>query len=150
MPTKRDTKPPKVILLLFRKGHERPKKRSKRLVFRRKSSRKSASHLSRFDLLLGAISLFFIQYTKILRCSQNEPIIIVCKCRERKKKLSKGSDYSAVAEQHYPPHLLNCNRKILERQNSLLTLFHHQPQPASPASYYQKRKKRNFYILQAH
>jgi hypothetical protein len=41
------------------------------------------------------------------------------KKKERKKKLSKGSDYSTVAEQHYPPHLLNCNRKILERQNSL-------------------------------
>ena len=142
--------PQKSFFFFFAKVMKGQKKRSKRLVFRRKSSRKSASHLSRFDLLLGAISLFFIQYTKILRCSQNEPIIIVCKCRERKKKLSKGSDYSAVAEQHYPPHLLNCNRKILERQNSLLTLFHHQPQPASPASYYQKRKKRNFYILQAH
>jgi len=125
MPTKRDTKPPKVILLLFRKGHERPKKRSKRLVFRRKSSRKSASHLSRFDLLLGAISLFLYNILKYLG-SQNEPIIIImCKCREEpirkkeRKKLSKGSDYSAVAEQHYPPHLLNCNRKILERQNSL-------------------------------
>ena len=140
--------PPKSFFFFFAKVMKGQKKRSKRLVFRRKSSRKSASHLSRFDLLLGAISLFFIQYTKILRCSQ-EPIIIVCKCRERKKKLSKGSDYSAVAEQHYPPHLLNCNRKILERQNSLLTLFHHQPQPAQPLII-KKEKKRNFYILQAH
>ena len=73
-----------------------------------------------------AQSAFFLYNILKYLGSQNEPIIIImCKCREEpirkkeRKKLSKGSDYSAVAEQHYPPHLLNCNRKILERQNSL-------------------------------
>merc|ERR1712129_406133 len=93
----------------------------KRLVFRRKSlSRKSAPH-SRDLTYCWAQSAFFLYNILKYLGSQNEPIIIVCKCREeplrkkkKKEKLSKGSDYSAVAEQHYPPHLLNCNRKFLE------------------------------------
>ena len=67
-----------------------------------------------------AQSAFFLyNILKYLGVAKTSLLLLCVNAEKERKKLSKGSDYSAVAEQHYPPHLLNCNRKILERQNSL-------------------------------
>jgi len=93
MPIKRDTKPQKVILLLC-KGHE------KRLVFRRKSSRKSAPQ-SRDLTYCWAQSAFFLYNILKYLGSQNEPIIIVHKCREEplRKKERKNYQKAAIIQQ---------------------------------------------------